>query len=228
MKPCEKRAVSTAAMLPSASLWQRLLRVSLWSPDHRVAVRQREHLRLLWSDPGVYSRSVPAQNSPTPSSPSAGCLLAALCFPSFEELGHFCWLGNSPTADRQHLFTVHSPADGPQSLFSHQVSSIHVNVWISLHFCDGPSVNLSDQNLFCITPGSLTFYPVGSLAQSGLLYQDPSRGSAIIDLPGFTAWKPGAVPGNSPGTCLRNRKSVSVTSKQMWRVYTWIPQPDRV
>lgn len=37
-----------------------------------------------------------------------------------------------------------------------------------------------------------------------LLYQDPSRGSAIIDISRFGTWKPEAVPGNSPGACLKD------------------------
>lgn len=147
---------------PSISVWRRLLCVSLWSPGHQVAVWQREHLQLLWSGPGVYSRSVPAQKQGhtvppytlISSSSSVGCFLAALF-----HLLRRTWL---------LLLTWKFPGSRQTTYFhsSQQSGSIKYRIFMSIfrwHFCDDPSVNLSDQNLFCISPGSLIFLPVGGL-----------------------------------------------------------------
>lgn len=79
-----------------------------------------------------------------------------------------------------------------RAVFPHKISNIQVNISISWHFCDDCSVNLSDQNLFYISPGSLIFFPVGLFASS-----EPSQGSSIRIPAG--GWPLSTFPGSPPG-----------------------------
>lgn len=47
------------------------------------------------------------------------------------------------------------------TIISHKTSYIHINIYISVQFCDDASIKLSNQNLICISPGSFKLFPVG-------------------------------------------------------------------
>lgn len=70
-----------------------LLCVSILPLDYWMAVWQREHLRLLWSDPGVYSRSVAAETrGHKPPGYHVFLLLKPSCTLAFFYVSLWLWL----------------------------------------------------------------------------------------------------------------------------------------
>lgn len=162
--------------------------------------------------------------------------LSCILFYLFHLLWRIWWLLRTwKLRDSSHSNNIFSRFTAARVLLIDPRPSILTNhlIFMSIFPSPGSSVTtqvLNDQSRTCFASRQGVFFCCFQWiwAQSGvpqtslyLLYQDPSGGSAIIDVSRFTTWKPEAVPGSSPGAALRNGVSGTFKTKVPSGVHAW-------